>query len=180
MMARNNTPNQNIDPAEYDNILGNIKDWIGNIDTKISFLLTVACVFLGYIIENDMSLLSNNSFNSKWYLLALLGITLVMALLSISSYILALKAVSNHKEPSYESVIFAGDIAKNTNFNKYNSKMSRITANELSIDKKKQIYITAQIYTNKVKRYNAGLLLTIITVSLYVVFKVIVYQLCTL
>ena len=28
-MARNNTQNQNIDPAEYDNMLGNIKRIIG-------------------------------------------------------------------------------------------------------------------------------------------------------
>ena len=179
-MARNNTQNQNIDPAEYDNMLGNIKDWIGNIDTKVSFLLTVACIFLGYIIENDISLLSNKNFISKWYLLILLGITLTMALLSISSYILALRAISNHKETSYESVIFAGDIAKNTDFNKYNTKISRITADDLNLDKKKQIYITSQIYANKVKRYNSGLFFTIITVSLYVIFKVIVYQICTL
>ena len=56
---QNQNSNQGISDDDIDNILGGIKDWIGNVDTKISFLLTVSCIFLGFIIENDIVYMVN-------------------------------------------------------------------------------------------------------------------------
>lgn len=178
-MARNTTQhNQGVPDSEIDNILCNIKDWIGNVDTKISFLLTVSCIFLGYLLENDISLFGENEVLPKyWWLMVCLAIILILSIISVVLFVAALKATNKHTLINYNSVIFAGDIASNPNFEEYNRKLTRTTERELTNDKKKQIYINAGIYNQKVKTYNIGLWMTVATMLLYVIYKIISVQL---
>ncbi|RGG66384.1 hypothetical protein DWX11_06610 [Ruminococcus sp. AF18-29] len=171
---QNQNSNQGISDDDIDNILGGIKDWIGNVDTKISFLLTVSCIFLGFIIENDIVIYGKlESCSSYWWIVALLTLSLILSIISIMLFIAALKATNKHPLVNYKSVIFAGDIASNSSFDEYNRKLSRITENELQNDKKKQIYINANIYNQKVKTYNSGLWVTIATMVVYVIYKIL-------
>lgn len=171
---QNRNSNQWIADDDIDNILGGIKDWIGNVDTKISFLLTVSCIFLGFIIENDIVIYGEleNCF-SYWWIVALLTLSLILSIISIMLFITALKATNKHSLINYKSVIFASDIASNGSFDEYNRKLLRITKNELQNDKKKQIYIIANIYNQKVKIYNNGLWVTIATMIVYVIYKIL-------
>lgn len=174
----NNSDNDRLSNSEIDNILSGINNWIGNVDTKISFVLTLACIFLGYIIENDITIYKNITTQFPNILLVvLLTISLLCSIISIMLLIMSLKAINKHVLVNYESVIFAGDIAKSSTFEEYNRKLSSQTDNKLLNDKKKQIYINANIYNQKVKTYNAGLWLTIATVITYIVYKILVVEL---
>lgn len=173
-LNQNRNSNQEISNYEIDNILNGIKDWIGNVDTKISFLLTVSCIFLGYIIENDISIYGKTeNCSSYWWIVALLTLSLILSIISIMLFISALKATNKHPLVNYKSVVFAGDIASNNSFEEYNRKLSRITESELLNDKKKQIYINAGIYIQKVKTYNIGLWIAIATMVVYVISKIL-------
>lgn len=172
-MRHNQSTNQGISDDNIDNILSGIKDWIGIVDTKISFLLTVACIFLGYIIENDIAIYGKlESCFSYWWIFLLLTVSLVLSIISIMLFISALKATNKHSL-NYKSVIFAGDIASNNSFEDYDKKLSKIDQDGLQDDKKKQIYITANIYDQKVKTYNRGLWITIATMVVYVIYKIL-------
>lgn len=104
---------------------------------KDIFLLTVSCIFLGFIIENDIVIYGKlESCSSYWWIVALLTLSLILSIISIMLFIAALKATNKHPLVNYKSVIFAGDIASNSSFDEYNRKLSRITENELQNDKK--------------------------------------------
>lgn len=170
--------NQKIPDGEIDNILNSIKDWIGNVDTKISFLLTVSCIFMGYILEKDIVLLGDwNVYLKYWWIISLLTISLILSLSSIILFVSALKATNNHSTTNYNSVIFSGDIANNASYDEYNRRLARLTPSELLNDKKKQIYINACIYTLKIKKYNLGLRITVVTIIIYAIYKILTVEL---
>lgn len=151
-----------------------INTWIGNIDTKTSFALTLTGVMIGVIFSGDLP----NAFQrieevSKLSELSgteIFSILLVILLycanfISIVSFMLAIIArVKNMNNSS--SMFFFGSIAS-MNLQNYKAKANHITEQELIGDLEEQIHINSQICKQKAKWYNKGIKFLFITIILW-------------
>ena len=129
---------EKIENAKY--ILDNIKEWINNVDIKISILIAFMGVVLGYIlidsnidfIERIVTTINNNSLSFSKIAKGLLVLLLYFnTIFSIIKLIYALKGKINIKEfkesgVTLNSLVFYGSISK-YNYEEFNKKIKNQT-----------------------------------------------------
>ena len=129
---------EKIENAKY--ILDNIKEWINNVDIKISILIAFMGVILGYIlidsnidfIERIVTTINNNSLSFSKIAKGLLVLLLYFyTIFSIIKLIYALKGKINIKEfkesgVTLNSLVFYGSISK-YNYEEFNKKIKNQT-----------------------------------------------------
>ena len=174
---------EKIENARY--ILNNTKEWINNVDIKISILIAFMGVILGYIlidsnidfIERIIMTINNNSISFSKIIKGLLVLLLyINTVFSIIKLIYALKGKINIKEfkesgITLNSLVFYGSIAK-YNYEEFNKKMENQTQQKNINDILSQAYINSKICTKKFKDYNTGLNMTMITIILLFIVKI--------
>lgn len=120
--------------AKY--VLNNTKEWINNVDIKISILLAFMGAILGYIlidsnidfIERIITTINNNSISFSKIVKGLLVLLLyINTIFSIIKLVYALKGKINIKEfkesgVTLNSLVFYGSIAK-YNYEEFNKKV---------------------------------------------------------
>ncbi|ACA57427.1 hypothetical protein CF088_19190 [Clostridium botulinum] len=155
--------------------------WIGNIDTKISFVLAFMAVLIGFIFTKGLPNSFQNVADKK--LLELKGIDILGILIVLSLYCTSLisiifflfgikgkvKDISNN-----QSIFFFGSIGGMDRV-AYIEKINNMTEDEILNDLGEQIHINSKICSKKISYYNKGLLFLIVTVILC--FICMVFQL---
>ena len=174
---------EKIENAKY--ILDNIKDWINNVDIKISILIAFMGVVLGYIlidsnidfIERIVTTINNNSLSFSKIAKGLLVLLLYFnTIFSIIKLIYALKGKINIKEfkesgVTLNSLVFYGSISK-YNYEEFNKKIKNQTKQSNINDILSQVYINSKICNKKFKNYNIGLNMAMITIILLFIVKI--------
>lgn len=173
--------NDKINNAKY--ILERTKDWINNVDIKISILIAFMGVLLGYILidsNTDIIYKIINSIATRnitcfkiikgLFIVCLYGSTIC----SIIKLTFALKGkvdIKDFKESgiTINSLIFYGSIS-NKKYEDFKNCMLNQTKESNFNDILSQIYITSKICDNKFRNYNQGLnLAALATVFLFLV-----------
>lgn len=166
-------------------ILDITREWISNVDVKISILLAFVGIIFGYIfIESDSEIFIKviNSINNrnitslKLIKGSMIVLTHISSLITILSLLNALRAKINIKKfkengITINSIIFYGNIAS-MNYNEYKKKVDNQTDESFINDIYSQAYITSMICTKKFKYYNIGIYMTIVSLSLLITSKV--------
>ena len=174
---------EKIENAKY--ILDNIKEWINNVDIKISILIAFMGVVLGYIlidsnidfIERIVTTINNNSLSFSKIAKGLLVLLLYFnTIFSIIKLIYALKGKINIKEfkesgVTLNSLVFYGSISK-YNYEEFNKKIKNQTKQSNINDILSQVYINSKICNKKFKNYNIGLNMAMITIILLFIVKI--------
>jgi len=174
---------EKIENAKY--ILDNIKEWINNVDIKISILIAFMGVILGYIlidsnidfIERIVTTINNNSLSFSKIAKGLLVLLLYFnTIFSIIKLIYALKGKINIKEfkesgVTLNSLVFYGSISK-YNYEEFNKKIKNQTKQSNINDILSQVYINSKICNKKFKNYNIGLNMAMITIILLFIVKI--------
>lgn len=169
--------------AKY--VLDNTKEWINNVDIKISILIAFMGIILGYIlidsnidfIERIITTINNNSISFSKIIMGLLVLLLyINTIFSIIKLLYALKGKINIKEfnesgVTLNSLIFYGSIAK-YNYEEFNKKVKNQTKQSNINDILSQVYINSKICTKKFKDYNVGLNMAMITIILLFIVKI--------
>lgn len=173
--------------------LERINFWIGNADSKISFILSFAGIFLGFIFASDsinesikdlLKILGDNKSSARGFFLAL--VTLLsfigsMTFIGISLYYLlgALKGrinlENNHHGFEDNSILFWGSISKFGNYTTYKQRLDSVQEDELFNDLASQVYINSLTCTKKFQLYNKGIDKLVWGIILFVVFKILTY-----
>lgn len=164
-------------------ILEMTNNWISNIDTKVSFALTLSVALIGFIfsksLPNVFKVISGVSKLKELTLALIIGAILVSMLytvsfISIIYFILSIIARIKHPN-NIDSVFFFGSIAE-MEFLDYKMKVNNMNEKEILEGLKKQIHINSVICNKKVKYYNIGIKLLGTTIILWFVcmlFKLI-------
>jgi hypothetical protein len=170
--------------------LDRINFWIGNVDAKISFLLSLSGVILGFIFSsNSIEKTVKNYIKmiiEDWkIILAIINIVLLFLSIffivkAILHFLNALKGRINpevYKQPSLEteSLLFWGSISKLGSYEEFNEKMTHATDQKMINDLQSQVYINSIITTKKFELYNKGIKSLSIGFIFLVVFKIITY-----
>lgn len=156
-----------------------INNWIGNIDTKISFALALAGVLIGVIFSGGFpsafqritEVTRLSELHGGEILAAILvGALYFVSFLSIISFMWAIIArVKNPNDSS--SLFFFGTIGK-MELQNYKDQANGVTEQELIEDLEEQIHTNSKICNQKVKYYNIGMNLLLGTVVLWFVCTV--------
>jgi len=188
----------NMDNQTKDEIaektIDRINFWLGNVDSKVSFVLSFAGIFLGFIFASDSItksiegyikfIISNDLTLGKFIFscIALLLFIASMVFMGISIYNLlgALKGRINpdtYSQANLEtkSILFWGSIANSTNYTAYKQKIDLLTDVNLSNDLKSQAYINSLICTKKFELYNKAINKLTWGIILFVLFKLLTY-----
>lgn len=149
--------------------LETIIGWIGNMDTKASFLLAYLAVLIGFVVSNGKPNLPLPSSVEFWYVVKVICVIALYCtlLISVALFFSTLTARIKSKGNN-ESLIFFGTIA-GLPLEKYKSKVLYRSNENLITDVLEQIHINAEICTKKSKLYNAGIITTFLATILYVV-----------
>ncbi|GAB1804414.1 hypothetical protein [Priestia megaterium] len=177
-----------------DKTIDRINFWLGNVDSKVSFVLSFAGIFLGFIFASDSItksiegyikfIISNDLTLGKFIFscIALLFFVASMVFMGISIYNLlgALKGRINpdiYSQANLEtkSILFWGSIAKSTNYTAYKQKVDSLTDVNLSNDLKSQVYINSLICSKKFELYNKAINKLTWGIILFVIFKLLTY-----
>lgn len=162
--------------ADAYQTLGMINAWISNMDTKVSFALTLSGVLIGFIfstgLPNIFKIISGVSkleeLNGGQIIGAILVCILyVVSFISILYFMLAI--IARIKNPNNaQSVFFFGSIAT-MKFMEYKTKVNSMSEEEILEDLKEQIHTNSMICSKKAKYYNKGTKFLIVTVVFWFV-----------
>ena len=162
--------------------LGIINTWIGNMDTKVSFALTLAGVLIGVIFEKGMpnalkaigkvtklSELSGGEVIAACLVCLLYLVSFISILCFMLSIIARVKNLNNAP-----SIFFFGSIG-NIPLKSYKNKVNDIEEKGLIDDLVEQIHTNSKICSLKAKWYNKGIKFLLLTVVLW--FVCMIFQL---
>lgn len=153
--------------------------WINNIDSKASYALTFAGVLLGFILIRgtpNAFLLWNNSTKITFPIFigaTMVSLLYIFSLTSICFFIIVLFAriVSPKKNKRH---LYFGSIA-NFDLKQFTKEFSALPDNDYFEELIEQIYTNSCICSKKMKWYNRGTILLI--VSIILCFICILFQL---
>lgn len=171
-----------VNNAKY--ILDSTKEWINNVDIKISILIAFMGVVLGYIlIDSNTDIMQKiiNSIETRdiTCIKILKGICVIClygsTIFSIIKLTYALKGKINIKDfkesgVTLNSLIFYGSIS-NKNYEDFKNNMINQTKESNFNDLLSQIYINSKICNSKFKNYNNGLNYAILSILLLFLTK---------
>lgn len=174
---------EKLENAKY--ILNNTKDWINNVDIKISILIAFMGAILGYIlidsninfIEKVVNTINNNNVTFIKIIRGLLIVSLYSnTIFTIIKLICALKGKINIKEfkesgITLNSLVFYGSISKYT-FEEFNNKINAQTEQSNINDILSQVYINSKICNKKFQNYNEALNMAMLTILLLFITKI--------
>lgn len=163
-----------------------INQWISNCDTKSSFVLTLFGVLLTIIFTSNigegmigtLSFKKSNSFDGKSicnFFLLLLTITFFIT--SIKTFIHIFSTLRGRTDPKVyrqnglntDSNIFFGSIASKT-FQNFEAASNIEDETAFLNDLNSQVFINANIVSEKFKQYNKSLLWMFISLSIFLVY----------
>ena len=162
--------------------LGIINTWIGNIDTKVSFSLSLSGALISVIFDKGMPRIFKRIAEvSNLQVLSggdLIG-ALLVALLYLSSFIsilcFMLSIIARVNNPSNaQSVFFFGSIGNMTLVN-YKSSVKDMEEQDIINDLEEQIHTNSVLCSLKAKWYNRGMKYLLATVILW--FICMIFQL---
>ena len=167
-------------------VLDNIKEWINNVDIKISILIAFMVVVLGYIFIDSESVIINkiiaNIVNGSITFIKIIKGGLIIALYisticSIVKLITALKAkidIEKYKQQglTINSLMFYGSISK-MEYDEFMNKSKKQNDESKLNDIYSQIYINSKICNKKFENYNLGLDLAKTSIVLLFVCKIL-------
>lgn len=155
-----------IEDARYT--LDRTTDLINNCDTKSSIALGFVGVAMGILLSDNfipkgITIIENNlaSLKFKAYLLFLCVIIIAFAL---GVYFLFSVIFAKINKSKYNSKIFFTDISSNKSLQDYKKIVVEQNEDEMLDDLINQIYINAEICTDKYKRYRRGIKLIVFSV----------------
>ena len=148
--------------------LETIFGWIGNMDTKASFLLAYLAVLIGFVVSNGKPNLPLPSPVGVWYVVKLICVIALYCtlLISVALFFSTLTARIKSKK-DVKSLLFFGTIA-GIPMNEYKSKVLYRDKDKQLEDIVEQIHINSEICTKKSKLYNIGIKTTFVETILYV------------
>ncbi|MDE6019648.1 MAG: hypothetical protein K2H01_01445 [Ruminococcus sp.] len=169
-------PQQTFKKDDAFQILTLINTWISNIDTKTSFALALASIFIGMIFTNgipnafqrivDVSELTELN-RGEIYAVILVSLLCLASFLSIICFMMAIIVrVKNLNNAT--SLFFFGSIGK-MELQSYREKANLITERELIDDLEEQIHTNSRICNQKAKWYNKGIMFLLATIVLWFV-----------
>lgn len=147
--------------------------FVANCDNKTSIVLAAVGVFLTIILTNDglnkifdiiKSCIVTRTFCNVLYLICFAISVFVMAfgMFNLCSVLIAKTSESATGLTQMNSRIFFSGIRNNGDYENYHDKFCTMSRQELLDEVLAQIYINADIATQKYKKYNAGFKFTII------------------
>lgn len=150
--------------------------WIGNIDTKASFLLAYLSVIMGFVVSHGFPAIFSVetvapvefSYWAKIICVVALYLSLVLAV----TLLLGTLTARINGQSSKPSLLFFGEISK-LSLNNYKAKILNRTEDELIKDILEQIHTNAEICAKKSKFYNAGVKVTLLGTVLCVVCMIL-------
>ncbi|WP_271397625.1 Pycsar system effector family protein [Salinicoccus roseus] len=167
-------------------LLERINFWIGNVDAKVSFLLSLTTVILGLLLADSATKIFLEqyltNFKDNWLSLEIIGfLVFLIVILSLIGAILcflqALKGRINSKEYEQDdlvtnSLLHWGNIA-GKKYTEFSSEFKeRVDEEKILEDFTSQIYINSLIVNTKFKCYNTGILLLIIGGIAFIILKI--------
>lgn len=150
--------------------LETIIGWIGNIDSKASFLLAYLAVLIGFAASNGKpSVFStpNPTPAGVGLFFKVFCVIMLYCALLISVVLLFSTLTARIKNKEGKSLLFFGTIAA-LPWNDFKSRILNRNEDDLIKDILEQIHINAGICTKKSKLYNAGVKTTFLATVLYV------------
>lgn len=159
--------------------------FINGCDTKTSIVLASVGVLLTIILTNDglseifhiaKTCIDTKTFCSVLYLVGLLisACTLVVGLWKLVSVLIAkVDPPTKTSRQPVSSLIFFGGILKAGDPSTYRSKFIAMKDTELLDDLISEIYINAEIATQKYRRYNLGLKLVVLGFVFFVLLLLV-------
>lgn len=160
-------------------ILEIINSWISNIDTKVSFALTLSGALIGFIfsiglpnIFRIIGEISKLKELSGGVIIGAIFICLlyITSLISVIYFMLAITArVKNHNNT--QSIFFFGSIGK-MELSDYKTNTNKINQQEILEDLKEQIHTNSMICNKKARYYNTGIRFLLVTVILWFICTV--------
>ena len=168
-----------------------INFWISNIDSKISFALAFAGVFIGFIISKGTPTILGDTANvplkdiinlnfGELFSIILIIVLYSSALFSLILLLIALKGrINNNLYKEYKlntkSLLFFGNIA-NMNYAEYKKKTEKTNNILLTNDINSQVYINSNICTYKFRLYNLSInfiIFSVITFCICIIFNIL-------
>ena len=158
--------------------------FVTNCDNKTSIILTAVGVLLTIILTNEginkafyiiKSCIGAKTFCSIFYLLCFAGSIFIMALgmFKLGSVLMAKTSEDAVGRKDATSRIFFSGIRKSGDCKTYRSRFYSMNREELLNELIEQIYINADIATQKYEKYNLGIKCTIIGFVLFVAILLI-------
>lgn len=155
-----------------------VNGWISNIDTKVSFSLALIGVLSTLIFDSELpsafrrigEVSKLGELNGGEVLGAILvAILYILSFISIISFILAITARVK-SESTNQSIFFFGSISS-MSLSQYKQKINEASINSIIEDLQEQIHINSKICIKKVKFYNIGSKLLLLTILVWFVCK---------
>lgn len=158
--------------------------FVANCDNKTSIVLATVGVLLTIILTNDglytifgiiSSCNAGSTFCDVLYLICFVFTVLVMAfgIFNLGSVLIAKTSEDATGLAQRNSLIFFSGIRKNGDYKTYHDKFCVMSLQELLDELIAQIFINAEIATQKYKKYNTGFKFTIIGFLLFVAILLI-------
>lgn len=170
--------------------LDRIQFWIGNVDAKISFLLSLSGIILGFIFASEtIDNIIKGYFNLdvtglRIWIAIINGIILIGSVFYISKaiihFLIALKGRIDPKEyrqykVEVKSLIFWRSIADINQYVDYKKRVDSLDEETMINDLQSQVYINSKITKEKFIIYNKGVRFLSVGIVLLIVFKIIGY-----
>lgn len=166
-MSQNNQLAQSIGTAftkeDAYRTLEMINTWISNIDTKVSFALSIAGVLIGFVFSKGMPSAFKRvgevsklaELNGGEIIAAILVCALyIVSFISILYFMLAILARIKNSS-NVQSIFFFGSVA-NQNLLDYQAKLNQMSEKDIIEDLEEQIHTNSLICSKKAKYYNIG------------------------
>ncbi|PAL04094.1 Pycsar system effector family protein [Peribacillus simplex] len=183
-----------MDNKKREELLGStlerIQFWIGNVDAKISFLLSLSGALLGFMFASDSidgtihSYIGLKELDWRMWVAIINGTVFVATVFFISKAIIHfLKALKGRIDSNVyrqqglevKSLIFWGTIAENKRYVDFKDSLDAETEETILNDLSSQVYINSKITKRKFEIYNNGIKALSISIILLVAFKLIGY-----
>lgn len=179
-MSQNNDGKQYFDKEDAYRTLELTNSWVGNVDTKISFALALvgslsAFIFKGGLpnaLQNVIDIGKLSSLTGGDIIAVITVILLYIT--SLTSIICLLIGMVARTKANGDSLFFFGTISANK-YEDYEKKIMNFEEEHILKELIEQIHTNSQICTKKMKFYNLGIKVLIITVLLW--FICMVFQL---
>lgn len=182
-MTQQENTNQAYTKEDAYKSLGMINTWISNIDTKVSFALTLVGVLIGIIFSaglpdawkrvSEVSKIAE--LNGGEIIASILVLLLyIVSFLSILCFLLAIIARVRNLNNA-PSLYFFGSIG-GMKLQNYKDKVNQLTEQEIIGDLEEQIHTNSRICSEKAKWYSIGIRFLVTTIVLWFIcmtFKLI-------
>lgn len=180
------------DEHEKKALIGGILErtsfWIGNVDAKASFLLSITGVILGFVLSNESIektvdyLYYHFDYKETQSLIGLVHIlifflAIVCITLALWAFLNTLRGKVDQKKIRQrglekKSLLFWGGIA-DRKYKEYVDDLNEVKVEQLRNDMNTQIYVNSFITTTKFRVYNHGITLLKFGLVFLVIYKFI-------